>query len=58
MHRSIKRLIKACGLGNSLSPTLVRRQSLIFVEGRAVPNRQNDSSAHPRHSHYYEDPLS
>lgn len=58
MHRSIKRLIKACGLGNGPSPTLVRRQSLIFVEGRAVPHREHDTSAHRRHSHYYEDLLS
>ena len=58
MHRSIKRLINACGLGNPPPPGLVRRQSLIFEEGRALPNREHDTSAHRRHYHYYEDLLS
>ncbi len=57
MIEFIKRLVRACRFTGQASPKLIRRRSLIFGEGRAVPTRDYDTAEHRRHHHYYEDLL-
>ena len=57
MIQFMKRLVRACRFTGEASPKPIRRKSLSFREGGAVPTRDYDTAEHRRHHHYYEDLL-